>query len=476
MVDKTALKFAVRVGSIAGIGSFVIQEGFVGKLGQLAYSSFSVVGLGPVLGTRVQGGNKLATDIEAKHSEYSARVLKKVIRDMSEAHSKLQAKASSEAEKAKQGRMRIFHFAKSLVHRAQINKIHESELTLKDAYTKQARRERQQKLLYGLRVFGVVGAATVVGISVTRSVANVIKRKHQLRKYKEVAAASGTNLEGEEVPLTLPCVDEQLEQVIPDDCMYDKKEVITRLLLDSNAGYQVGLKLREAGLPESGLKFGDLPQLKQYISTEGNKNNEDYKSKKQQYDALKQSYDKINELMANNMDIRPSMMQLYGAKVVPTHLRTTDRKYGGSPQGSVYCPEGCDYLVQMYTSRAEEPNLRQKMWDTFMRDTTLNLDNTNRLIAAHGTVNRALFIVNSTQLGNPSFMNLLSEELNNSFPVVDKIIKIASAPLDIEENTKDTQLPDMSKFIKTGLGLLCVAGLRYGVKGIRTLRPVKKDF
>lgn len=343
--------------------------------------------------------------------------------------------------------VRTFGVMKRLFNKYQYRRTTERKEVIKEAYTKKAREETQKTLNHAFKVFGIAGAATIVGISAARSLATYIKGKNAGRAYAKVAASLGEEFESVPQQLLLPARNEKLVQDLPDDGGYNKEELLTRLSVDPRATNEI-LALLSSGVD------GD-----------------EHKREKEQLDVI------IEKVMSAPMDIRDGDMKKYGQPLGPTTtLCLTKRSYNRSPPKSLYCVEGCDNLVRMFTSRADEDKLWHKMWDSFMRDSRLNLDTTNRLRAAHGTVNRAMWIVVHSQPATRPLGDVVTDELKKALPVAADLVKMTQGQVEIDQDTKQYQFNSLAKFFTSVAGAVCIAGLRYGVRGTRALRPVKENF
>lgn len=437
---------ACRVGGIAGLGALAIQGGAVGKVGTLLDQTTQLPTLGLGLSIKMSGAARLADGLASRKTEYSAKFLKHVLTDMSRAQRKL--KAASE-EQVKSGNMGVRALAciRRNINKYQLGRMEKRQEIIKEAYVKKKREENRKSLNHAFQVFGVVGATAVVGISVATSLAKYIKDKNSSRAYTEVTSSLGETVESTPQPLVLPAVDKKLEQLLPSDSEYDKAEVLAKLSVDPATTSEV-LALLTSGID------GD-----------------EHKRNREQLDVI------LEKLCSHVMDIRDGDMKKYGQPLGPTTtLALTKRRYLKSPSQSLYCVEGCDNLIRMFTSRAQEDKMWQKMWDSFMRDSRLNLDTTNRLRSAHGTVNRAMWIVQHSQPATKPLANIITEELQRALPVAADLYKTTRGVCEIDKNTTDYKFADLGKYAQSALGAICVAGLRYGVRGVRALRPVKENF
>lgn len=437
---------ACRVGGIAGLGALAIQTGAIGKVGNLFDHASQLTTLGPGLAIRMTGAARLADGLASRKTEYSAKFLKNVLTDMSRAQRKLRVASEEQVGYGNTG-VRTLECLKRIVNRYQLSRMEKRQEIIKEAYLKKRREETQKSLNHAFQVFGVVGASAVVGISVATSLAKYIKSKNSSRAYTEVASSLGETVESAPQPLVLPAVDHKLEQLLPSNGKFDKADALTRLSVDPAMCNEL------MALLTSGID-GD-----------------EHKREKEQFDVL------IEKLFSKPFDCRDGDMRKYGQPLGPTTtLAYTKRRYLKSPEKTLYCVEGCDNLIRMFTSRADEDKIWQKMWDSFMRDSRLNLDTQNRLRSAHGTVNRALWIVQHSQPATRPLGAIVTDELQKALPVAADLYKATRGVCEIDKNTTDYKFADLGKYAQTAIGAICVAGLRYGVRGVRALRPIKENF
>lgn len=446
---------ACRVGGIAGLGALAVQTGAIGKAGNLFDHASQLTTLGPGLTIRMSGAARLADGLTSRRTEYSAKFLKNVLTDMSRAQRKLQVASEEQVGYGNTG-VRALGCLRRLVNRYQLGRMEQRQEVIREAYTKKRREENQKSLNHALQIFGVVGALGVVGISVAKSVAKYVKEKNSMRAYTEVASTLGETVEDTHQSIILPATNKEVEQLLPNDTKYDKADVLARLSVDPQATQEL-LSLLRSGVitdePVGSIVYKDTQR------------------RREQMDVL------LEKLTSKIMDIRDGDMRKYGQPLGPTTtLLLTSRAYFKSPINTLYCAEGCDNLVRMFTSRADEDKLWQKMWDSFMRDSRLNLDTQNRLRAAHGTVNRAMWIVKHSQPATRPLVDVVADELTKALPVASDLVKSTRGVCEIDKNTTDYKFADLSKYLNAAVGAVCIAGLRYGVRGVRTLRPIKENF